>query len=245
MRSVLFTVCAVALLVSASAFTQSDPEAITSSLGNSSDPVQQSLDFGLNQLLNFVYGSGKVSNTTKYALSTVNSMQQEVIAGGNYNYTFSVTCSGSDGSVLIGNYSVYYVPSSEYMMVLSMGYSISGIPVPPTPPTPPAPWSRVDPSQLKTNADLKASLDLGVNTIIQEGESAGKIPDDNYNIVDYNSISMQDLSDGKNYQFDIELTNGETVVVMMDFIVNSPNVGNRTLTSWSFNVSGIPVGFLY
>ena len=245
MKPAFFTLCAVVLLVSASAFTQSDANSPTSSLGNSSNPVHQSLNFGLYSLLNFVYGSGKVSNTTQYTLSNVNSIQQEVIAGGNYNYTFSVTCTGSDGSVLIGNYSVYYVPATEYMMVLSMGYSISGIPVPPTPPVPPSPWTYVDPSQLKTDADLKASLDLGVNTIIQEGESAGKIPDDNYNIVDYNSIAMQELSDGKNYKFDVELTNGETVVVNMDFIVNSPNVGNRTLMSWSFNVSGIPVDFLY
>jgi hypothetical protein len=97
----------------------------------------------------------------------------------------------------------------------------------------PGGWTNLTLEEVNSDAEVQASLQHGINYVINKGVSSGKIPDSTYNITEIVSARKQ-VVNGINYEFHVKLSNDDGVKVDATFVVHCKN-GKRRVMSWDYD----------
>jgi len=228
---------------------------------NDDRDAQEALDFGLGDVIDQIIDNGDLDNDYPFDLTQIYSVSQQVVSGVNYKYDVGVdNRRGTSGRIL---FVVYSQPWTNTQRVTSYNYTVTtvtrGRPVTygatnvaaddafsddedfgkddrddtDDDNNAPGGYSEVDPAQAANNTQIQNAQNAGLKYITEQGISTGVLPNAQYTVSKVDEISQQ-VVNGINYFFDLELTNPQGRLVKAQYYVNVPPGGSPTVTAYRF-----------
>lgn len=233
MKTIIFVFCTLLAFASiAKAQTSTSYTDVSESEWQTSD-IEDSLNYGIQQILDIAFNASKISSTD-YALSEINSVQEQTSDSETIYYKFNVVLTNSEEtSTINATFVVCFESSTGDIALSSYSYKVT---TSTATSTPLGDYVKLCNTQVKKNQNLTALLDWAMSCIYEDGVAAGKIPADNYTVINM-TVWRQKLTTGYNYKVSAELHNDETISLSENFVVYSSTSGNKVLSSWSYSVS--------
>lgn len=226
---------------------------------NNNKQAQDLLVFGLGDVIDQIIDRGDLDDDYPFDLAQVYGVWQQVVSGINYQYDVAVdNRRGTTGRIL---FVVYSQPWTQTERVTSYNYTITTV-VRGAPVTyganseglaaddafdesdnddddddgnVPGGYSSVDLSQAANDPQIQNAQNLGAQYVADQGIATGLLPDGQYNVSQVFDISQQ-VVNGINRRFDVELSNGQgTAVRAQYFVYSPPGNAQSTVNAYRFN----------
>jgi len=204
------------------------------------DPSNQqlvnALNYGVNQAVPKAIAAGQISNG-KWNWTNVISVQEQVVAGMNYDFIVDIADGNGDTARL--NVIVFVAPGGKTMslsnwaifMLQSQSQSQQPQASQATQGTQGAAGGYTPIQWNPNNEELVSLLDYGVEEAVPEAIAAGKIAKGQWNWTKVNSVQAQVVA-GMNYMFNVDIADGTGDVASMNVIVFDGLDGTMSLVSY-------------
>ena len=192
--------------------------------------------FGGEYVIQQAIAAGKLAkSSSKFTVSKINSVYQQVVNGMNYKY--DVTLKNSDKSITVNTaFVVYYQPATNTKTVTT--YSLYVLPHI-VDPASAGGYTVIASADIKKNAIIQSLANFGGQYIIQQAIARKDlaVANSKFSVSQINSVHQQ-VVNGINYKYDIVLTNSskKTVISAVFFIYYQPSTKTKEVTSFSYNI---------
>ena len=220
---------------------------------NNDQEAQDLLAFGLQDVINQIIDRGDLEDDYPFEITQIYNVEEQISNSGNYQYDVGIdNRNGTTGRIVflvlsatptrpvrVNSYS-YSVNTVHNNQPLTLGSNSESSPVDDAldgdgdDDSDLGGFTQVDLGQANNDPRIQSAQDNGAQYVARQGIATGVLPRGQYQVSQVFSVYEQ-VVNGINYRFDVELSNGQGTQARAQYIVYSqPSTNTERLTSYKF-----------
>jgi len=222
---------------------------------NNDEEAQNLFVFGLQDVINQIIDRGDLEDDYPFEITQIYNVEEETGNSGNYRYDVGIdNRNGTTGRIVfvaleatqtaprrVNSYS-YSINTVNNNQPITLGSNSESSPVDDAldgdidddDDSDLGGYDQVDEQTANNDASIQSAQNNGAQYVVRQGIATGVLPDGQYQVTRVFSVYQQ-VVNGINYRFDVELSNGQGKLVRAQYIVYSqPRTNTERVSSYKF-----------